>query len=238
VVVPVPVELKPGVGSLMIDGVSTPVTVAPSPDGKELVVSGGGVRLVLNAVGPDGKALPLAKDGSLVLSQSGGLPMAGSGFAAGSTVTLFMFSTPVTLGTATANAAGGYATDVVIPAATATGSHTIQVIGTTASGQPIALSIGVTVKTAIAARGSNPTLIVTRTQNAGSRFVVEARGVQVSCNVKVWVKGSTVNTQSGAAGKARATLKAPGTKGNWVITATTQGTGCDRVTTSTRVTTK
>ena len=164
--------------------------------------------------------------------------MAGSGFAAGSTVTLFMFSTPVTLGTATANATGGYATDVVIPGATATGSHTIQVIGTTASGQPIALSVGVTVKTAVAARGSNPTLIVTPTHSAGSKFVVEARGVQARCSVKFWVKGTTVNTQAGDAGKARATLKAPGTKGNWVVTATTQGTGCDRVTTSTRVITK
>lgn len=233
--VPVPTELKPGVGSLMIDGVATPVTVVPSPDGKELVVSGGGVRVVLNAVGPDGKALPLARDGSLVLSQSGGLPMAGSGFSAGSMVTLFMFSTPVTLGSATANAAGGYAADVVIPAATATGSHTIQVIGTTASGQPIALSVGVTVKTAVAARGSNPMLIVTRTQSAGSKFVVEARGVQASCNVKFWVKGSTVNTQSGAAGKARATLKAPTTKGNWTVSARVTGKQCDPVSINTPI---
>ena len=73
---------------------------------------------------------------------------------------------------------GGYATDVVIA-------------GTTPSGQPIALSVGV-----------------------------------------------TVNTQTGVAGEVRAVLSAPRTKSNWVVTATTQGSGCDRVTTSIRVSTK
>lgn len=83
------------------------------------------------------------------------------------------------------------------------------IAGTTASGQPMALSVGVTVKTAVAARGSNPTVIVTHTHNACSRLVVGVRGVRARCNVGLWLMGFNVNTQAGVAGAVCAVLKAP-----------------------------
>ena len=233
---PVPTELSPGVGSLLINGVATPVVVEKSADGKDVIISGGGVRLVLSATGVNGQPVPLGPDGSLVVSAAGGIPMVGSGFAAGSTVTLFMFSTPVTLGTATVNAAGAYSTTAVIPGSTTTGSHTIQVVGTSTAGQPIALSLGVTVKSA--ATGTvKPSVHVarSRTHLANGRVSVEARGVQVGCSVKFWVKGSTSLAKAGKAGIARATLKAPSAQGNWSVTATTSGNGCSQSTSSTRL---
>lgn len=233
---PVPTELKPGTGSLLINGVPTPVVVEATSDGRELIVTGAGVRLVLSATGANGRPVPLAADGSLVVSSVGGVPMAGSGFAAGSTVTLFMFSTPVTLGMVTAGADGSYATKALIPAATVPGSHTIQVVGTTANGQSVALSMGVTVKApSSAGAGMSVHVARSRTHFTGKNFVVEARGAQARCLVKFTIQGSTATAKSGALGKARVMLAAPSRKGTWVVAARVSGAGCQTVSARTRI---
>lgn len=231
---PVPTELKPGTGSLLINGVVTPVLVEKSADGKDVIISGGGVRLVLSATGVNGQPLPLGPDGSLIVSSAGGIPMAGTGFAAGSTVTLFMFSTPVTLGTATANAEGAYATSALIPGATTTGSHTIQVVGTTTSGQPIALSLGVTVTLPKAPLVMSVRVIGARSHHTDQRMTVQAIGVQAGCTVKFWIKGSTVVARAGMTGIASAKLVSPPTPGVWTITARASGSKCEQASAQTR----
>ena len=195
------------------------------------------MRLMLDATGPDGRPLPLAPNGSLIVSQSGGVPMVGSGFAAGSTVVLYMFSSPMTIGTAIADAQGSYSARAMIPSTTVTGSHTIQAAGTTASGQSIALSLGVTVKTPEAARGANPSLRIPGVgpRIGGERFAIEARGVQVRCMVRFSVQGSTAIARSNIAGQTRTTLMAPLRRGMWTVRATVFGAGCDRAAATTVV---
>jgi LPXTG-motif cell wall-anchored protein len=60
--------------------------------------------------------------------------VSGQGFAGGSQLTITMFSSPVVLGTTTADASGSYQATVTIPAATIPGSHTLTVAP--ASGAP------------------------------------------------------------------------------------------------------
>ena len=80
---------------------------------------------------------PLTVDGSS--TAGGSLVLSGSGFAPNSGVTAGMYSTPTTLGAATATATGDAQTNVIIPSS-ASGSHTFVLYGTTASGSVWALT--------------------------------------------------------------------------------------------------
>ena len=71
--------------------------------------------------------------------------MSGSGLAAGSEVSMFLFSDPTSLGNVTAAADGTYAASASIPVGVPTGNHTIQVAATSSSGKAINLSLGITV---------------------------------------------------------------------------------------------
>ena len=143
--VPVPTPVPPGEGSLVIDGVPAPVTVAPDPEGTAVTVSGGGVSLTVAATDTGGTPLPLAPDGTLLVPADGGVPMSGSGFSGGSEVGLFLFSDPINLGTVTANASGTATATAQIPSTVPAGSHTLQIAGTNSSGKTINLSMGITV---------------------------------------------------------------------------------------------
>ena len=227
-----PVELPAGSGGALINGVPTPVTVAAAPGGKAVVVSAGGVTVEVGGTGPGGAPLPLAPDGSLILAQSGGVTMGGAGFSPNSTVSLFLYSTPTKLGEIPVSDSGSYTGTATIPAGTDAGSHTIQAVGYTPSGETLALSVGVTVKSAAAIRGANPVVRATAAaKTAGAQFVALASGVQSRCAVRFWTKGSSAAAKAGVAGRAQATLTAPKTPGTWVVTATVSGEGCERLVT-------
>ncbi len=97
---------------------------------------------------------------SLTISDSTPTPgetvtLIGRTFAGGSTVTVTLFSEPVVLGSATADAAGVMALQATIPQNTPLGSHTITADGTAPDGSPLSLSVSLTVVPAAAnARGS------------------------------------------------------------------------------------
>ena len=224
-----PVELPSGSGGALINGVATPVTMATAADGKGVVVSAGGVTVQVAGTAANGAPLPLAPDGSLIIAESGGVQMGGSGFSPNSTVSLFLYSTPTKLGEIPVSASGSYGGVAVIPAGVDAGSHTIQAVGYTPEGKTLALSVGVTVKSAAVVRGSNPSVTTNRgSKGPGERFVVSASGIQSRCEVHFWTKGSTAKTTAGVAGRASATLTAPRSRGTWVITATVSGNGCEK----------
>lgn len=233
---PVPTELRPGRGTLVVDGQPVAVQVSPSSNARSLTISGAGVTLTLAATGPDGRPIPLAPDGSLVLSRGGSVPITGSGFAPGSTVVLYLFSEPVELGEASANADGSISVSVPVPADASTGSHTIQVVGSNASGEPLALSIGLTVKTPAAARGARPVINVSqRTVSPGSHVEISVSGVQAKCLVRVSVPGSAATSRANGAGKVQAVVAAPVKPGKWEVRARVSGRGCDAVTVKTPI---
>ncbi len=223
-----PVELPAGSGGALINGVSTPVTVSAAVGGNAVVVSAGGVSVEVGGTGADGKPLPLAPDGSLIVAQSGGVSMGGAGFSPNSSVSLFMYSTPTKLGELPVSATGSYSGSALIPAGIEAGSHTIQAVGYTPSGETLALSVGVTVKSAAAIRGAKPVVRASAgTKTAGAKFVATASGVQSRCTVRFWTKGSTQTVNAGVAGNATAVLKAPSSAGTWAVTATVSGNGCE-----------
>ena len=231
-----PVELPAGAGGALINGVSTPVTVAAAPGGNAVVVSAGGVSVEVGGTGTDGKPLPLAPDGSLIVAQSGGVSMGGAGFSPNSTVSLFLYSTPTKLGELPVSTSGSYSGSALIPAGIEAGSHTIQAVGYTPSGQTLALSVGVTVKSAAAIRGAKPVVRVSAgTKTAGAKFVATASGVQSRCTVRFWTKGSTQTVNADVAGNATAVLKAPSSAGTWAVTATVSGNGCEPKVTKTKI---
>jgi uncharacterized protein YjbI with pentapeptide repeats len=224
---PIPTELRPGSGQLLIDGVAVPVTLSESEGDRRLTLSGAGISMSLDARGPGGRAIPLSPDGSLVLARGGSVPVTGSGFAPDSTVVLYLFSTPRELVTATANAAGAIATTALVPRDLPIGRHTLQIAGLTSGGLPLNLSLGLTVATPAAARGSDPRIVVSRNRvKIGARIPVTVEGAQASCRSGLWIKGSRASVQVNKSGKAQAVLVAPKQPGLWVITATIRGTGC------------
>ncbi|HZQ26868.1 MAG TPA: LPXTG cell wall anchor domain-containing protein [Acidimicrobiales bacterium] len=69
----------------------------------------------------------------------------GCGFKPGSSVALDFLSTPVRVGTATADANGGIRATVTVPANATPGTHTIEATGTDPRGAPLVLSASITI---------------------------------------------------------------------------------------------
>ena len=228
--VPVPTVLRPGAGSLVIDGVSVPVTIADSGDGRTMTLSGAGVTMTVDARGPNGRPIALAPDGSLVLARGGSVPVVGSGFSPGSTVVLYLFSSPRQLISVKADATGAISTSADVPRDMPTGRHTLQIAGSTSTGQPLNLSVGLRVETPAAALGSRPRIAVPRTQvKVGDRIPITVTGAQPRCTAQLRIKGDDSAVRLSAAGRGSGVLHAPSKPGTWVVTARIKGPGCSPV---------
>jgi hypothetical protein len=77
----------------------------------------------------------------------GTVHFAGGGFASNSTVTIELHSTPVVLGTTTADAVGNFSIDVAIPADTSLGAHELWAVGVDPAGNPLTDVLAITVGT-------------------------------------------------------------------------------------------
>ncbi len=93
---------------------------------------------------PDGRVpLPVDADGTLLLDRGGFVEVGGSGFLAGSTAEVWMFSTATFLGTAIVGADGSFDGAFLIDDLLAAGDHTIQLNGTGADQRVRSTSMGV-----------------------------------------------------------------------------------------------
>lgn len=83
---------------------------------------------------------PTATGGTTVsdatLAPGESLTVSGSGWEAGSSVTMTLFPDPVGLGTAAVSADGTFSASVTIPTSVSPGTHELRVSGTGADGQP------------------------------------------------------------------------------------------------------
>jgi hypothetical protein len=93
----------------------------------------------------DNTVLPLSSDGSLVLNNTSGVRVGVSGFSSGSTVTVWLFSTPTLLGHALIDASGGFSATFPMPPGIASGHHHIVLKGTGANGKAATFSIAAVV---------------------------------------------------------------------------------------------
>jgi outer membrane protein OmpA-like peptidoglycan-associated protein len=126
---------------LLVAGQSTPVTVTRNSATKVADVSGPGFTMRLYGVSPEGGSLGFTSSGALVIEQDRQVRIEGAGFQPNSPVTVYMFSTPVSLGTVTTDSYGNFSGAVPVPTTVAPGAHTVQVNGYSTSGQVRSLSM-------------------------------------------------------------------------------------------------
>jgi len=98
-----------------------------------------------------------SSDGGLSLSNSAPAPggsttVTSSGWKPSSEVTITLHSTPVVLATVKADATGSVNAAVTIPSSASTGTHTIELAGTSSAGAPQTMSTPITVE----ASGGDP----------------------------------------------------------------------------------
>ncbi len=150
---PVIPELSPGASVLLVDGVTTAVDVSTA-DGT-VVASGDGFTATFEALTRGGSRFAVdAATGRLVIGTDGSVRASGAGFRPGSTVDVWLFSTPYLLGEITVAADGTFSAVLPVPAGVAAGDHTVQLNGVGADGSVRSLDLGV-VLTAPAAAGSS-----------------------------------------------------------------------------------
>ena len=91
----------------------------------------------LQVAGPTGSLISTARPGARIT-------LTGTEFAPGSTVTFVVYSTPLTLGAATADTAGTAVLTVTLPAGLELGRHTLVAYGTAGQGGPRSLTAAIT----------------------------------------------------------------------------------------------
>jgi hypothetical protein len=89
------------------------------------------------------------------VAQGASVTVTGDGFLPGTTITLGIYSTPTSLGTASVDASGAFSATVTIPITTLLGAHTIAAAGVSASGDARTLAAPSTVVAAGTGSGSN-----------------------------------------------------------------------------------
>lgn len=150
---------------VLVDGIPQDVEVSENPTGTGLVVQGDGWTSSLSGVGPDGRPLPLAPDGTLRVQAQRGVQTSGSGFDPGSEVDVYMDPPVETaasgagawwrnivraltgeyLGSVTVDAQGSFRGTVTLPAGVTPGARVLQAVGITPAKQTLALNFGVVV---------------------------------------------------------------------------------------------
>ena len=134
---------KPGDGVMVIDGVETTATVTRANN--RVTVGAGGVNVTFNGIAQDGTIVPLDTDGNLRITGGDSISIDGSGFNANQDVEVWMFSTPVLLGTIKADSNGKVIENIKLPTMLQEGNHRFVVKGTSAAGTDALVALGIIV---------------------------------------------------------------------------------------------
>ena len=230
----------PGTAGLLVNGREVPVSTKRGVRGGGLTLRAGSVEFTLRSQTASGQRVPLAPDGSLILARSGEVPVSGDGLEPNSSVSMTLFSDPVTLGSVSVGGDGSFSSSPVIPSTAPLGAHTFQLTGRTKTGEPFVLSIGVLVATPAAAVGADPVLSVQpKVVKPGASVAVMARGVQAGCQVMFTIAGERERVMASKKGVAQAHVMMPKRlPKNLVVKATVGGAKCSTVTVSKSFSTK
>jgi hypothetical protein len=109
------------------------------------MVSVAGVSGSISGINSSGRQIPLDSAGNLRLVANDRIPLNFSGLTPGPSVELWMFSTPIQLGQAKADASGNLSTTVVVPTALESGNHRIVIKAMNEAGKSVTLSVGIVV---------------------------------------------------------------------------------------------
>ncbi len=140
-------DLRVPIGNIrvLVNGVDQPADVTTTGPWR---LSGDGFAVQLEAIGTDGEPLPTNALGRLVVTDGGQVVASGEGFMPGSTVDVWLFSTPVLLGEISVGSDGTFERLLALPDGIEAGEHTVQLNGLGADGSVRSVSTGLLVEAA------------------------------------------------------------------------------------------
>jgi hypothetical protein len=133
--------LQPAQAAVVIDGKAATVSLTRVND--QVIVSTSGVKVTISVLGSNGSRVPLDSIGGLRFGSGDKVVLSAEGLAAGGSASVWVFSTPINIGTVTVDAAGKVAGTFTIPPGLGNGSHRIAIKANTADGKPLVLGVGV-----------------------------------------------------------------------------------------------
>ena len=143
VVAPLIPKLSTGESALNVGGVKTKVDM--TRENNQLVISSGSLRAVLSGLDDKGATRALDADGNLRLSGGDVVKLNVGGFKPGSTVDIWLFSTPQRLGTAKVGADGRMSGAFTIPKNVEDGPHRIAITARLPNGKSATFTLGIAV---------------------------------------------------------------------------------------------
>jgi hypothetical protein len=136
-------QVSAGESSVLFDGVETKANVAR--ENNLIVVTAGSVKATLSGLDAQGKTVPLNSDGSVQLSAGDSIKVAVGGFKPDSEVEVWLFSTPIRLGSAAVGTDGSMSKTFVLPAGVKSGNHRVAVLAKLPNGKTATFTLGIVV---------------------------------------------------------------------------------------------
>ena len=123
------------------------VSTSISRSGNKVTATAAGITATFSGLTPDGKIVALDDNGNLQLNPDDKIVVDASGFNAGEDVEVWMYSTPVRLGTIAASTAGSISGTFDLPNSLESGNHRIVLDGPNGLGQDVSIGLGISVGT-------------------------------------------------------------------------------------------
>jgi len=140
---PVVGKVAAGQTAVQVDGVTTDAVV--TRENNQMVVTAGSLSAKMSSVDNAGNVLPLDSDGNIHLSGGDVIKLSVGGFDPGSTVEVWLFSTPIKLGSLIVGKDGTINGLFAVPAGIKSGSHRVVISAKLANGKPTTFTLGILV---------------------------------------------------------------------------------------------
>lgn len=138
---PVVGKVAAGQTAVQVDGVTTDAVV--TRENNQMVVTAGSLSATLSSVDESGKTAPLDSDGNIHLSVGDVIKLSVGGFDPGSTVEVWLFSTPTKLGSLVVGDDGTINGLFAVPTGIKSGSHRVVISAKLANGKPTTFTLGI-----------------------------------------------------------------------------------------------
>jgi uncharacterized membrane protein len=142
--VPAVPVVETGQAAVTKDGKSQAATVSRRDN--KVVISVGALSAEVSSVDEGGRTLALDADGNVTLEPGARIAIKVAGFAPGTEMEMWMFSTPVLIGTDTVGPSGTLDTVLQIPKDVPTGAHRIAITTKAKGKDAVTFTLGVSVR--------------------------------------------------------------------------------------------
>jgi len=140
---PVADKVSAGQTAVQVDGVKTDATV--TRENNQMVVNAGSLNATLSGLDKAGMKTPLDSDGNIHLAGGDVIKISVGGFKPGTTVEVWLFSTPIKLGSVVVGADGTVTGAYKLPFGIKSGSHRVVITARMANGKPTTFTLGILV---------------------------------------------------------------------------------------------